>query len=63
MQFDKAVSGAADVYGIDQFLQEVEAGSKAKSQPKKHGLEMPESRSSAKSGKRARVDDDDDDEQ
>ncbi|KAI5799151.1 SKIP/SNW domain-containing protein [Peziza echinospora] len=56
VQFEKATTG--DIYGIDQFLQEVEAGSKGK---KKHGLDIPESSSAAASrGKRARVDDDDD---
>lgn len=59
VQFDKAVSGAmsgGDVYGIDEFLKEVEAGTKGK---KRTGLEIPES-SKGRGGegsKRARVED------
>lgn len=55
VQFEKAVPGG-DVYGIDQFLQEVEAGAKGK---KKHGLQEREPAGESK-GKRARVDDEED---
>ena len=57
VQFEKAVSGG-DVYGIDQFLQEVEAGAKGN---KKHGLQERGHKEAQGKSKRARVDDGDED--
>lgn len=65
VQFEKAVSGG-DVYGIDQFLAEVEKGSKGGSGSgggsggKKHGLQE-RSGGEGQGSKRARVEDQDDD--
>jgi len=52
VQFEKAVSGG-DVYGIDQFLQEVEAGAKGK----KHGLQEKGKKEADMKNKRPRVED------
>ena len=60
VQFEKAVSGG-DVYGIDQFLQEVEKGAKGSGSGsgKKHGLQERGGGERSES-KRARVEDEDD---